>query len=237
MLELLAQGRKKVVLTQPDYGYNFNSRKSTGKTAAVVASQTLNATYTPPAEYVAASGSNNSLYSPSTSGYSVTPRDMLAVGTGDFTFEILFWNHNSAVGYSPLWVLNNGNNVGLVLRFGDAGYGNRLQMSLSPSISSLVFSCPLTRTQLLDQWVHVAVVRESGMMRMYVNGVQQTLANGTNNNFTVKEFAETTSVPAGTSQVIIPANAVWCPEFAVYRGVKYAKNVDFTPSYPLAPVT
>ena len=129
---------------------------------------------------------------------------VLAIGTADFTFELFFKIESYAAGYIELLSIvgvdgNPGN--GCSLRFGDSGFGNAIQFGLNmSSLNNIYSSQSNTKSTMGTAWHHVALVRESGQARAYLDGNLLTL---TNNIFA---GTPTTSFTAGES---IDANNVY----------------------------
>lgn len=224
---LLATNKRKTVSGAPDMGYNFSQGRSTGKTPITVANATdiRNLSATP------VTGYDKAAYI--TTAAAITPVSPVNVGTGDFTLEMVIRTATSAAGYNFFFYAEASGVPRMEIRLADGGYGNRLQVSLNPGTAGDVYSSATTRAQFINGWHHVAMVREKGRIRMYLDGVLQPLATGTNTAYTSdradgRSIDSIGKVQLGHGQY--PANAL-VPEFAFYQGVKY--NRDFTPSFPL----
>jgi hypothetical protein len=224
---LLATNKRKTVSGAPDMGYNFSQGRSTGKTAIAVA----NATDLRDLSTIPLAGYDKAAYI--TTAAAITPVSPVNVGVGDFTLEIVVRTSVAAAGYNFFFYAEAGGVPRMEIRLADNGYGNRLQVSLNPNTASDVYSSATTRAQFINGWHHVAMVREKGRIRMYLDGVLQPLATGTNAVYTSdrsdpRTIDSVAKVQLGHAQY--PANAL-VPEFAFYQGVKY--NRDFIPSFPL----
>lgn len=232
MLEFLIAGAGNTTVSSlPNFGYNFSLGKSTGQSNI---SQTNATTLSPVPSTIGSYTKNVYLTSPSV----ITPASVVGVSTGDFTYEILVYVNNSASAYSYFHqFIPNDPARGFILRIGDSGLGNRLQVGyLSSSPASTMYSAPITRTDMYQKWYHLAVVRASGRTMLFVNGVQQTLALWTSTTYNTPSFTDTNNLSATTSIQMsnssYPANS-YIPEYAFWPYAKYTSN--FTPSYPLVP--
>ena len=111
------------------------------------------------------------------SSYVSTPSNAtLAYGTADFTIECWFRLTNATSSYRNIW----GQNSGSVLRFGNTGFGDKLQFAIDQSSVATVWSCAVTASSVLNTWTHVAWTRSNGVNRLYVNGVLQSIGSGAN---------------------------------------------------------
>lgn len=125
------------------------------------------------------SSNGGSVYVSSSNYLTVTnPSTNFNWGTGDFTIEgwiyptvtmpsgtIIFGSHN--VGSASGWYLSVSNTAISWDRF---GYGSNLSLSVSKTIS-------------LNSWYHIALVRNSGTLTIYVNGVSLGTQNDSANNY------------------------------------------------------
>lgn len=230
MLEMIMLRKPTAVAPKkPDFGYNFDKLLSTGdKTIAVANASDYRKAASP-----AISGYSLTLFGTGSQTFGITPVTSFNYLTGDFTVEVVFLISSTTNGYTTLFAQNNGSNIGLVIRLGDNGYGNRLQVSTAPGTASKVYSTRSTRADLYNKWTHIAVQRVSGQISVYLNGVIQQLAVGTGSTYTSTTQPSTESLNlASTNQLaLITAGAALITEFAVYKTAKYTAN--FTPTYPL----
>lgn len=180
--------------------------------------------------------------SPAMSGYSKMPNKsgasidlaggdkMALIGKGDFTIE--FWGiiTSTSNGYSTyLCLMSPSNTQILTIRLGDSGYGNRIQFSMNPYVQAEVYSCSLNRNAVYDTWRHIVVMRKNGLINLYVNGVQQSLANGTSTTYDNNlRSAVNYDMSAGTFWYT-QAGTCRVEEFVVYNYAKRTQNVNFSP--------
>jgi hypothetical protein len=98
------------------------------------------------------------------------------IGNRDFTIEFWMYSTTATSGYGTVF---NGGAPGFEIRFGDTGFGNRLQFGVDMNTIPGCYNTSFTRTSLLNTWTYIALVRVNGLIKMYVNGTAQLLAIGT----------------------------------------------------------
>jgi hypothetical protein len=98
------------------------------------------------------------------------------IGDSDFTIEFWMYSTSATSGYGTIF---NGGAPGFQIRFGDNGFGNRLQFGVDMNTIPGCFNTSFTRTSLVNTWTYIALVRINGLIKMYVNGTAQLLAIGT----------------------------------------------------------
>jgi len=117
-----------------------------------------------------------SIYFDGSGDYAVVANDAsLQMGTGDFTFE-WWWNPDHYATMRPLCVLGT-------------GAGSWSIVMLSNGTFDFVFGTSAVFTSsinyAINKWTHIAIVRESGTVTCYVDGVsQRTASNSYNQNAT-----------------------------------------------------
>jgi hypothetical protein len=134
-------------------------------------------------------------------GDSVTASAFIALGTGDFTVET--WFYLTAAGdVYPQPIAAYDGTYGPIIRFGNNGFGNKLQVMVNPALLTTVWSCSLTQSAALNTWYHAALVRQSGVCKFYLNGTLQNLGNGANpSTYPSTSFTSTESVSISTMTV------------------------------------
>jgi len=126
-------------------------------------------------EYDAATH-GGSIYFDGSGDYAGVANDAsLQMGTGDFTFE-WWWNPDHFATMRPLSALGTGAGAWSIVM-------------LSSGTFDFVFGTSAVFTSAIDyeinKWTHIAVVRESGTVTCYVNGVsKRTASNSYNQNAT-----------------------------------------------------
>lgn len=141
------------------------------------------------------------------SGYFDGTNDELSVGTssafsfgqGDFCIEA--WTYLSADSLSYPIVFEivhaNGN---VHLRYGNSGFGYKLQVQITGATINEVWSCATTQTSSLNTWMHLAFTRQSGACRLFKDGALQSVNNGANpTTYPYTSFTDTGSISSATS--------------------------------------
>ena len=191
--------------------------------------------FNPSAVYSAADTGGSAYYDANGDSLSVTGTTALDVGTGDFTIE--FWSYMTSApgGYVTLMYYTQGGQT-LGVRFGDGGFGNKLQFSLYLDSLGSIYSSAFVQTDFVNRWRHVAMTRQSGTVRCFVDGQQLNLGTGVNpSTYPVNSFTDTRSLSTSSACVIGDSS------FPGYlSGVRFIKNTalytsSFTP--PTAPPT
>jgi len=108
----------------------------------------------------------------------------------DFTIEIWFYVTTSdTTSYRHIWTGGAPR-----MRFGDTGFGNRLQIGIDTGIINGCFNISLTKALALNTWRHVIWTRTAGVNRLYLGSVQQNLAQGTSTTYNLTSFTNATAV-------------------------------------------
>ena len=111
--------------------------------------------------------------------------------TNDFTIECWIYIEATNISY-PVVVGADGP---FYIRFGDSGFGYKLQFSINDSGVSSVYSTAYTQTSLVNQWVHLALTRTSSTVRFFINGVIQSLGTGANpSSYPVTSFVNSSTI-------------------------------------------
>ncbi len=144
-----------------------------------------------------------------TSSRLVTPGDF-AFGTSDFTVECWAYPEAAATSEDGLFQISTNSN----------GYyaGNANTVTLQSNsgawrIYANDTSNPMSTSVVNGQWVHLALVRNNGTLRLYVNGVQDSTTISDSKNYTC------THIAIGTYYDL---SYVWdgkIQDFRVYKGV------------------
>jgi hypothetical protein len=126
-------------------------------------------------------GGSSGYFSRSNSSYvSGASNSAYGLDTGNYTIEAWIYCafSNSNDGYFTAWsVYNTSTGVRSELRFANSGFGHRLQFNTGASFGA-VFGLTLTKNDFTNTWRHVAVVRQSGTVYVYVDGTQATRSTG-----------------------------------------------------------
>lgn len=148
-------------------------------------------------------------------GYLSLPSSVLNFGTGDFTVEMWVKLLNPGNAYNYLFS-NNVGGTALVLRFGDSGYGRRLQTIVGADPANLAASPTWTNSNFANAWHHVAVTRAGTLVRTFVDG---TLS-----------YSQTSGASIGGGGFVSIGNgsSMYVDEFRATKGIaRYTSN--FTP--------
>jgi hypothetical protein len=226
MIEAMLTGKRGLPpSTIPVLGYDFGKSLNTG-------SSTLTSTHT---------ASNISNYGDSSAGYTrgldltntqltLGPVDALKfMETEDITLEFWIYIDTGSVGYTTFFQFTYDGNKTLPVRLGDGGFGSRLQFSFYAAVLGANWSSQYNRTTFQGGWRHVALVREAGKARFYVNGLQQSLASGTSSTYNVTSPDVSTYILKNITKLTFGGGTtrMYMPEFALWLGAKYSAN--FTP--------
>lgn len=156
-----------------------------------------------------------------------TPAGALTL-SGDFTVEASVYLTSTSTGYMTLFSSGS-----FYIRFGNSGFNNLLQCAINDTGVSAVYSCNQTKTALLNTWVHIAMTRASGVVRLFVNGTQQNLGTGgPATTFGSTSFTDNTTVGGASTWIIGGGSGgTWfgnISDFRLTRGLaRYVAN--FTP--------
>ena len=150
-----------------------------------------------------------------------------AFGTGDFTYEAYYYSLDTGASQRGMFDtrVNSSSTAGVLMREDSSGFLVYINGGTLFTASGRV---PYT-------WQHIALVRNSGTIRLYVNGVQaNSAANSTNftdPNCRISGFIDTQASPYGYYGYIGSARVI--------KGTcLYPSGTTFTPpTAPLTPVT
>lgn len=165
-----------IVLNIPKYEYTFSN-------STTVSSGLLSGTVSG-GSYISVPVSG---YSTGIGGATLTFPSALSIGTGDYYLEAEYYNNNNTVGYSIIATFNQ--NTGF--RYGDSGYGNRIQYAGNAGNQALQYAVPNTRSSTYQQVFKLRWERKSGISKFYVNGVQTNFAIGTSTSYSNSEIQDT----------------------------------------------
>ena len=116
----------------------------------------------------------------------------------DFTLELECKLTSSTMSYAFLLRLqdDSGNDDNAIIRFGDSGYGYHLQFNINNGGgASAVYSVNLVQSDFTTDFRHIAWTRESGVNRIFVDGVQYNVATGANpSTFSSASWTDSTKI-------------------------------------------
>ena len=144
---------------------------------------------------------------------------------GDFTLELECKLTSSTMSYAFLLRLqdDSGNNDNAIIRFGDSGYGYHLQFIINNGGgTSAVYSINLVQSDFTTDFRHIAWTRESGVNRIFVDGVQYNVATGANpSTFSSASWTDSTKINFNGSNGIRVGLASYSP-------LGYLQNIRIT---------
>ena len=156
-------------------------------------------------------GDGDGLTSATSSGF--------AFGTGDFTFEGWYYSLDTGSSLRGMFDtrLTSNSTAGVLLREDSSGFLVYINNTALFTASGRV----------ANTWQHIALVRQSGTVRLYINGVQANSAssstNMTDNNCRISGFVDTQASPYGYFGYISNARVI--------KGTcLYPSGTSFTPS-------
>lgn len=155
-------------------------------------------------------------------------------GTGDFTVEVWTYLTGTTLSYPSILNFSHGSGS-FALRYGDAGLGYKLQVTVVGYNGTwdLVYSANYTQTNANNAWKHIAFSRKDGQCYLFVDGVQQSLNSGVNpSTFPYTSFTAQVNLTSISNITIGSAWAGYIDDLRVTKGVaRY--TAAFTP--PVAP--
>ena len=166
----------------------------------------------------------SSMYFDGSTGYLTTPSNSLSLysfGTGDFTVEF--------------WLYSNDTSGGIVCPANAFGTG---YWGLGINASNLIWQSSSGVTNLLtnsatsilnNAWHHVAVVRSSGTLKMYFDGVAQstTVSDSTNYTFASSGLQIGSDSIQGSSGMNVGYLSGYIDDLRITKYARYTAN--FTP--------
>ena len=161
----------------------------------------------------------------------VSPNTVFGMGLDDYTIEAWIYGTfpTTDVNYYTIWTVDTGGGAFAQLRFGNNGFGNRLQFNTGVNFNN-VFGLTLTKSDFINVWRHIAVVRNSGNVTVYVDGIaatRWTLGPETGTTVT-HDLGLSCSLKIGASQSNNNLFKGFIDDFRITRGVaRYTSN--FTP--------
>lgn len=93
-------------------------------------------------------------------------------------------------------------------RWGDGGYGNRLQFNISNWANNNIGQPPIVKTDVTNKINRWAMVFKGGQLRIYKDGVKQLLAFGTSNTYAQDYIGKTQAFPTVTRMYLGYFNSV-----------------------------
>ncbi|WP_411885866.1 RHS repeat domain-containing protein [Polaromonas sp. YR568] len=157
-----------------------------------------------------------------------SPGNNFNFGTGDFTIEGWFYLSSAGGGYRNLIVIPWGSTY-MSIRFGDGGFGGRLQFASDSTTFPTVYSAEPTQASLAGAWHHVAFTRSGGSSRAFLDGNLLTLRNNIFSGAPVTSWADTSNISSVTQAYVSQAGGVawlgYVDDLRITKGVaRYTSN-------------
>ncbi|WP_164483773.1 MULTISPECIES: LamG-like jellyroll fold domain-containing protein [unclassified Polaromonas] len=168
-----------------------------------------------------------------------SPGTDFSFGTGDFTVEAWFYLSSAGSDYRYIFVMPWGS-TDMSIRFGNSGFGTRLQFASQSGALATVYSSEHTQASLAGAWHHVAMTRSGGVIRAFLDGNLLTLRNNIFSGSPVSSWTDASNI-ASITQAYISASgaATWLgymEDIRITKGVaRYTAN--FTPPTQAFPNT
>jgi hypothetical protein len=151
-------------------------------------------------------------------------------GTGDFTIEMWSYLVAGVNNYQRLLHMVYNGGPSLQIRYSDSGYGSRFQIMMDGADNSKIYAPNYTDASMAGAWYHIAMVRSSGNISLFINGILQTIRNNNYTGTPVTSYSDTTNISSVQEVGIgtgFPLNG-YLDEYRITNGVaRYTDN--FTP--------
>jgi len=199
---------------------------STPKTVAAVGNARISTTQSKfGGSAMAFDGDNDYLTVPA------SPGNDFSFGTGDFTIEGWFYLSSAGGGYRNLVVIPWGPTY-MSIRFGDGGFGSRLQFASDSTSFPPLYSSEHTQASLAGAWHHVAFTRSGGVARAFLDGNLLTVRNNIFSGPPVTSWTDSSNIVSVTQAYVShTGGASWLgyiDDFRITKGVaRY--TASFTP--------
>lgn len=161
----------------------------------------------------------SSFRSPSTGNDWVIYALPQALGTGNFTVEFYVYSENAAADTFFRRFISQGDDLSSEIQIGHVfnTNGNATYFGLGNATANIT-----SLSSILNAWVHIAIVRNSGTVTMYVDGISQGTVSDANNKTSTNLIVSSRS--ANTNNGRLQGNM---QDLRIYTGAKY--TVNFTP--------
>jgi hypothetical protein len=191
------------------------------------------ATETSPGGSIQFSGTTLSPYS-----YGEIAASQLAFGTGDFTIEWwqkhagIFWSNTGYVFQTGTFFLGGSTNIQLNFGIKVTNNGDIL-LNRGQPINDRYFG-----TVTLSSWNHIALVRQSGLLRCYINGAVQALTLSMNYVLDQSQTFTIGNVTAVTPSAQRSSNFFngWITNFRIVLGTAVYTSNFTVPTVPLSAI-
>lgn len=180
-------------------------------------------------------GGSSALFDGTGDYLTVAANNAFNLGTGDFTIESWVYLTAESTSYQIVASIAWSTAKTVQIRYGDSGFGRKLQVTVQGDNAANVWSTSATQASHRNTWVHLAFTRSSGVCRLFVNGVVQSINSGINpGTYPFTSFTDTSNV-TGNLGLAVGANRVgtstlfgYLDDVRITKGVaRYTAN--FTP--------
>lgn len=235
MLELLMTGGKAVdVIPEPDVIFLWDPEQAkdligSAASIAYVGSTTIDTVNTIDGHPVLS-------FPNASAGATITFETPLSLAGLEWTIEWSVINTVAASAYASEFAMYSGvSSNGILARWGDTGFGNRLQFGNKFAAATDCYNIALTKAGSVNQLSHFALVCRGTQISVFRNGVKQAMAVGTGGTYNQPTF------PAGTALTDLRAIRIgWLNSTVVamvgrHGRIRICKNALYTNSYTPQP--
>lgn len=155
----------------------------------------------------------------------------LEIGTGDFTLEV-FARPGALTGNNYRDIFNIAHSLGnLNIRYGNSGFGYKLQVTLLNTAVENVWSCARTQSGDANTWGLYCFERYNGVCRLYYGGAVQSINSGANpSTYPVTSFSGSSNISTVSAASITTSGNSWLGNIgpwrflnrALYKGTNYS---------------
>lgn len=154
----------------------------------------------------------------------------------DWTLE---WSsRNEAQGttyYGEIGLFLAAETPGVIARYGDSGFGNRLQFGGNIASAGLAYNARFTKTALNGVAKRYALVSKAGQIAFFAEGVREMYANGVGTTYNVATFATNGNMSA-IRRIKIGSTSTGAPTMPASRGkVRFSLFARYTDNYEVEP--
>ena len=112
------------------------------------------------------------------------------IGLKDYSIEATFYAGSTVSTYSVIAAFGNTG-----IRFGDNGFGDRLQFSSFFGTLNTVYNINVTKNSIYRTFHTIKMERISNVLKVYYDGVQVSFAAGTGNSYVYNEVPDNYNIP------------------------------------------
>lgn len=179
----------------------------------------------------------SSLSFPSTSaGLLITFATPLNLQGKNWTVEWSSKNTTAAASYAHEFsLLSSTAGTGVLSRYGDQGFQNRLHFGTSFGVANNTWAPAITKANATNVLNHYALVCKDGQIKIFCNGLQQSLARGTTTVYNLQSFTPQDSL-ANITRLRLGFEASSTPAVTGYHGrIRISDFARYSRSYTYVP--